>query len=75
MNSLLRKLLFRLAVVDSSVVDEKTEASTTATNSETSSETEEGEAAADETKEEASKADETSSKEQEPISAFAGCIL
>ena len=57
--------------VDSPVVDEKTETSTIATNSETSSETEESGAAADETKEDAPKADETSSKEQEPISAFA----
>ncbi|MFU1593849.1 hypothetical protein [Streptococcus dysgalactiae] len=53
------------------VVDEKTETSTIATNSETSSETEESGAAADETKEDAPKADETSSKEQESISAFA----
>ncbi|SUN45771.1 C5a peptidase precursor ScpZ [Streptococcus dysgalactiae] len=55
----------------SPVVDEKTETSTIATNSETSSETEESGAAADEAKEEAPKADETISKEQEPIPAFA----
>lgn len=55
----------------SPVVDEKTETSTIATNSETSSETEESGAAADEAKEEAPKTDETISKEQEPIPAFA----